>query len=669
MLKNMYKKILFFGLCWATAPVFAQELQWANQLLEFSSQAGPKIQSAKQVLGAPNSLPQGGNTAVSWTPGKDNNEQFIKVGFARPTRIQQVIVVESFNPGAISQVIAYDTTGIEHLIGNFTPSKTAELTRILSIPVNDNSFPVVAIKILLAAREVPGKNCIDAIGISESATPVVATINLSPDMDPQEIPQPLNINSEYNEFGPLVTVDGRTIYFSRRYHPQNIGGNKDKEDIWYSEYDSLRKDWGPARNIQSPLNNESYNFVSSVSPDGNTLVLGNSYGPDGLMEEGVSVSSRTARGWAFPQKLQITNDYNRSDRVNYFLGSNRKVLLISAERDDTYGGRDLYASFLDSINRWTEPINLGEAVNTSGEEYAPFLAPDERTLFYSSAGFPGYGGDDIYVVRRLGDGWQEWSTPENVGSVINTPEDDAYFTLPASGLYAYFTSNKKDHQNLDIYRINIPKSQRPRPVVLMKGRVLSKKTNKPVSTRIIYEDVKTGREMGTALSNYKTGEYRIVLPTGAHYGFLAEAKGYISVSSNLDLTNLQEYKEMDQNLYLEPEEVGASIALNNVFFDLNKYLLKPESRPELNRIVKYLQDHPSFEIEVAGHTDNTGNNGINEKLSFDRASSVAGYLIENGLRKERLQVNGYGKTKPIANNDTEQGRAQNRRVEFILKKK
>src|SRR5215213_6156402 len=133
MLRITYKKILFFGLCWATAPVFAQELQWANQVLEFSSQAGPKIQSAKQVLGPPNSLPQGGNTAVSWTPGKDNNEQFIKVGFARPARIRQVIVVESFNPGAISQVIAYDTTGAEHLIGNFTPWKTTEHTRIFSI--------------------------------------------------------------------------------------------------------------------------------------------------------------------------------------------------------------------------------------------------------------------------------------------------------------------------------------------------------------------------------------------------------------------------------------------------------------------------------------------------------------------------------------------------------
>jgi OmpA-OmpF porin, OOP family len=665
----MHKGILAFGLSWVIAPLLAQDLQWASQLVEFSSQGGPKVQSAKQVLGPPNSLPQGGNTAVSWAPGKDNNDQFIKVKFDRPVQARQIIVVESFNPGAVRQVIAYDTEGAEHVVGTFTPQSFGSPTRLLSIPVTGAAFQVAAVKVLLSGKDVAGKNCIDAIGISESTAPVAASINLSPDMNPQEVPQPLSINSEYNEFGPLVTVDGRTLYFSRRYHPQNVGGKKDKEDIWYAEYDSLKKDWGPAKNIRSPLNNESYNFVSSVTPDGNTLVLGNVYGPDEIMSEGVSVSSRTANGWTYPTKLEITNDYNRSERVNYFMGSNKKVLLISAERDDSHGGRDLYISFLDSTNRWTEPVNLGTSVNSAGEEYAPFLAPDERTLYFSSSGFPGYGGDDIYFSRRLGEGWQDWTTPENVGLVINTSDDDAYFTLPASGLYAYFTSNKKDHQNLDIYRINIPKSQRPRPVVVMKGRVLSKKTKQPVSTKIIYEDLKTGKEMGTAQSNYQTGEYRIVLPTGAHYGFLAQAPGYISISSNQDLTRLEEYQEMERDLYLEPEEVGASIALNNVFFDTNKSTLKPESHSELNRLIKYLRENPSFEIEVAGHTDNVGQSTVNQQLSYNRAAVVAKYLTGKGLAKNRLQVQGYGKTKPVASNDTEKGRSQNRRVEFILRKK
>jgi len=666
----MLKKLLVIGLCWASTPLFAQELQWASQLVEFSSQVGLKVQSAKQVLGPPNSLPQGGNTAVSWAPGKDNNEQFIKVKFEHPVHARQVIIVESFNPGAVSKVLAYDEAGTEHLISTFVPKAAGTPTRLLSVPV-DNPFPIVALKIFLSGKSVAGKNCIDAIGLSESITPPVASINLSPDMNPQEIAQPLssNINSESNEFGPLVTVDGRTLYFSRRYHPQNLGGKSDKEDIWYAEYDSLKNDWGPAKNIQAPLNNESYNFVSSVTPDGNTLVLGNVYGPDDLMEEGVSISSRTASGWSRPKKLEITNDYNRSKRVNYFMGSNKKVLLISAERDDSYGGRDLYASFLDSADRWTEPINLGSAINTAGEEYAPFLAPDERTLYFSSSGLPGYGGDDIYFARRLGDGWQEWTSPENVGPVINTPEDDAYFTLPASGLYAYFTSNRKDHKNLDIYRINIPKMQRPKPVVVLKGRVLSKKTKQPLSAKIVYEDLKTGREMGIAQSNVKTGAYRIVLPTGTYYGFLAQAKGFISVSSNQDLTRLEQYQEMEQDLYLEPEEVGASISLNNVFFETNKFDLKAESEAELNRLVKYLQENPKFEVEVAGHTDNVGNNTANDLLSFNRASAVAKYLVDQGLKKERLQVKGYGEDKPIATNDSEQGRAQNRRVEFNLLKK
>jgi outer membrane protein OmpA-like peptidoglycan-associated protein len=160
-----------------------------------------------------------------------------------------------------------------------------------------------------------------------------------------------------------------------------------------------------------------------------------------------------------------------------------------------------------------------------------------------------------------------------------------------------------------------------------------------------------------------------VLPTGTHYGFLAQAKGFLSVSSNQDLTRLEQYQEMEQDLYLEPEEVGASITLNNVFFETNKFDLNPESQAELNRLVKYLQENPSFEVEVAGHTDNVGNNTANDLLSFNRASAVAKYLVGQGLKKERLQVKGYGEDKPIATNDSEQGRAQNRRVEFNLLKK
>jgi OmpA-OmpF porin, OOP family len=478
------------------------------------------------------------------------------------------------------------------------------------------------------------------------------------------------LNSPYNEFGPTISPDGNTLYFSRRYHPENVGGIDDKEDIWYSEWDAHNKQWKEAKNIGTPLNNDSYNFISSVTPDGNTLLVGNIYGKRGEMNSGASISRRTTTGWTFPEKLDITNEKNKSDQVNYSLSSSGKVLIISAERPkDTKGKRDLYVSFLQDDGKWTEPKNLGEVVNTKTDDYAPFLAADERTLYYSTSGYPGFGKDDIFITRRLGDGWDQWTEPENLGPKINTAKDDAYFTLPASGEWAYYCSNAHSGKDLDIYRIILPLAYRPKPVVLVKGRVLHQKSNAPLPAKIVYYDLKTGKELGRASSNPTDGQFQVILPSGINYGYMAEANNFVPISANLDLQQLKDYKEIKNDLMLVPLEVGEIVRINNVFFDFDKATLQPESITELSQIINLLNKYPEMAIELSGHTDNKGSAEYNEKLSMARANTIMSYLTAHGINQHRLMAKGYGKSTPVTTNDTDEGRAINRRVEFKILKK
>lgn len=348
------------------------------------------------------------------------------------------------------------------------------------------------------------------------------------------------------------------------------------------------------------------------------------------------------------------------------MANNKKALLMSIEREDSYGDRDLYASFVNDDGSWSEPVNLGNAVNTASEESAPFLAADDETLYFSSNGFAGFGGTDIYVTRRLDDSWKNWSEPENLGPDINSENDDEFFNIPASGEYAYY-SRGVGTDNMDIFKLELPVFYKPAPVVLVQGKVFNSKTNEALGdVKILYERLPDGTEIGLATSDPSTGSYKIVLPSGAKYGYLAEAEGYVSVNANIDLNNLEEYKEINQDLYLVPIETGATIVMNNIFFDFDKSALKEDSQPELNRVAEFMSNNPDVEIEIAGHTDSLGPEYYNQGLSDRRAKAVFDYLVTKGVAADRVVARGFGESKPVASNDTEAGQAQNRRVEFKI---
>ncbi|MDH3708339.1 MAG: OmpA family protein [Cyclobacteriaceae bacterium] len=650
----------------------AQEVQWASKVIEFSSELSPLQYSAKQALNKPNVLPNGGENPNAWTPKNPNRIEFIKVGFDRSQKIQQIAIGESYNPGSISSIYVYDSNGNETQVYTFNSRPLGEAGRLLNVFFDMTSFNVVAVKLEIDGRAVPGYNSIDAIGISDSEVPIKVenliklADNISEDLEAQRLgPQ---VNSEVNEFRPLISPDGKTLFFSRSNHPGNVGGTADDEDIWYSELDETTGEWKEARNIGPVLNNKGPNYISSITPDGNTVVLllGNEYLPNGKMKAGVSVSRKTEAGWTEPEPLAIDNLYNYSEKANFYMANNRKTLLMSIEREDSYGDRDLYASFLNDDGQWSEPLNLGNTLNTASEESAPFLAADDETLYFSSDGYAGFGGTDIFVTRRLDDTWKNWTEPENLGPDINSENDDEFFNIPASGEYAYY-SRGVGTENLDIFKLELPVFYQPAPVVLVQGTVYNSKTNEPLgNVKILYERLPDGTEVGLATSDPQSGAYKIILPSGAKYGYLAEADGYVAVNANMDLNDLEEYKEISQDLFLVPVEAGATITLNNIFFDFDRSTLKDDSYPELTRLIEFMNNNSGVEVEIAGHTDSIGSEPYNQRLSERRAKAVYDHLVKNGIAPERVVSRGFGESKPVADNINKEGRSQNRRVEFKI---
>jgi OOP family OmpA-OmpF porin len=500
------------------------------------------------------------------------------------------------------------------------------------------------------------------------------------------------VNSEYNEINPMISPDGKTLYFARISHPNNTHGTKGSQDIWYSELDAASSKWGPARRMGFPLNKDEYNCAYSITPDGNTMLIKGQYNNGTYETRGFSLSKKTASGWSPPQKIDIPN-YVSMSKGQFdcgFMSADGKVLLMAFSEKKNSKEDDIYVSFRQKDGSWTKPMELGPEVNTKFTETTPFLAPDGATLYFSSNREGGLGSNDIYVCKRVDKTWKHWSKPMNLGPKVNTDGYDAYYTLGASGDYAYLTTFKNTLGKGDIVRVKLTSPPAPKggdstltgappsgvggllpdPVALISGKVINQITGKPMEARIIYQTLPDGVEAGEATSDPITGEYKIVLPYGQKYSMRAIAKDFIAEGDNIDLTQPKGFQQITgKQLKMAPIEVGGIVRLNNIFFDTGKSELRPESGPELDRLVTTLNEAPKMIIEVRGHTDNTGSNEINAKLSQDRADAVREYFISKGIEPDRMASKGFGESKPVSTNDTDEGRQQNRRVEFVIVKK
>lgn len=459
-----------------------------------------------------------------------------------------------------------------------------------------------------------------------------------------------NVNTKYGELSPVVSPDGSKLCVVRSKSPDNIGAGRD-QDIWCSDLEG--GEWSIMKNLGEPVNDKNNNFLVSISPDNNKMVVG-----IGIGTGGIATTKKDHSGWAEPKKEKIADYMNFSNTVSFYATSDNQRLLMAVKRNDGYGAKDLYVSTKDEKGNWSKPLNLGPVINSFGDEDTPFMAADNKTLYFSSNGHPGYGKQDVFVTKRLDDTWTNWAKPQNMGPVINSKNFEQGYMLDAKGEYAYFSVKG------DIYQLKNP--FKPEPVVLVYGKVIDEKTGNPIEAEITYYDLDTDEKLGSAISNDETGEYKIVLPYGKNYTFSANQDKFFAISENIDTRHLTKYTEMEKNLKLAPIVKGEVIQLNNIFFDLGSANLLNESKHELDKLYNFLEDNPDVKIEIAGHTDDIGNDEANLILSHDRAFSVMNYLIKKGSNPKQMQEKGYGETRPLVPNDGDENRAINRRVELEI---
>ncbi len=560
----------------------AQQVQWASQVLAYSSQYGNKDYAANQALGIPNAL---GNTRLhhmAWVPRKEESltGEYIHVAFSKPMRIQQVAVAESLNPGAIHRIFLIDDQGKRHKIyENDKPHGLMAPFRLFRHSFPKTSYRVAELKLELKTKAVEGSNQIDAIGIADSRTPIQAGLKQQQTDDAAVRSEDLGprINSSFAERLPLISPDGQTLFFARKYHPQNMGDDN-RDDIWVA-YRNAEGKWNRPINIGAPLNTRDHNFVVGVSPSGNTLYLANNYRSPG--KAGVSVSHKGGRSWSMPKPLLIENHYNDNEFVSYFMGIDEDVLLMAVERKEGLGDLDLYVSFKIKERQWSEPRSLGPVINTIGIESSIFLAADQRTIYFSSNGHQGYGGLDMYMSRRLDDSWTNWSEPLNLGPHINNANNNYNYSIPASGEYAYFSRDDTKGMS-DLFRIRLPEEVQPDPVMLVSGRVIDAETHQPVKARLQLRQLaknKTERAL-----EVPEGKFKMVLPYGKNLGVYAEIDGYFSVSESMELegASLEELDGDQQSLVASTDTDDTFVVHNTAIEQLQLRINKLDA--ELDKV-------------------------------------------------------------------------------------
>ena len=671
---RVFKILVFFTCLFSNIhEMLAQKIQWASKVISFSSEYTDPLLGkefkAIHALGRPSKYPKFLNSPSAWqslTPDNPNGE-YIIVAFDSAQTVRQVAIFENFGAGSIVRVDALDENNKLYLLKEFPANYAKANGQVTYINLlNPSPTKFRAIKISMNSERVVGYSQIDAVSISDSEKPIEESIRLIPDPNATYFKENLgvNINSAYNEICPVVSPDGKKLFFTRWKHPDNIGKDKN-QDIWFS---TLKDDktWSKAQLFPEPINNEENNAVCGISLNGKTMLLNNVYGKDGQMEKGVSISFLLRTGdYSFPKALKILNFKNKSEFSEYTLAPNGKVLLMTTETKDSFGGKDIYVSFLRTDDLWTEPVNIGSAVNTGESESTPFIAPDGVTMYFSSSGHVGYGNNDIFLTRRLDETWQRWSIPENVGPVVNTPQWDGYFSVAAQGDYAYFSSVENSIGAEDIFRIKIPPKVKPLTLVQLNGTVLNDENKEPLMAKLLVRSLISADSMVVDFDPY-LGDFSFMWPAKKPFIIEIKSKGFISKVERFNFSKEQNFKTVNRSYQLIPLQLDKQFNLPNITFEQSKSEVLPQSFDEIDNIVSILRDNPDYGILLEGHTDNQGDWNENLKLSLTRVESVRDYLVLKGIQTVRIKVKGWGGTKPASSNTSEERRRLNRRVEFTL---
>ncbi|MFZ1805891.1 MAG: OmpA family protein [Cyclobacteriaceae bacterium] len=550
------------------------------------------------------------------------------------------------------------------------------------------------------------------------------------------------VNTFYHEAAPVVSPDGKTVYFFVQNHPENTFGKEGSQDIWVTRKDESGE-WSAPEHLRSPFNDHRSNQVFNVLPDGSLFVRGGR-GRDSkgfsIVSPGGSWQEMSVKGYEDMEKGRFNGATISSDAKHMILYFTEVPKSIRS---------DLYVSNQQSDGSWSQPEKLN--ITDRSDMFGPFIGPDDKTLYFASDKLDPkrQGGSDIYKSTRLDDTWKNWSKPVNLGPPINTAAGDAYFSMDASGnVFTSRANSRVDGGNLDLFillpkdiqvKVNgivydestmqpitsrvsvkpksadainidvtdngefetgIPETEQvvvsasaegyiakelsfpiptlfndttiiadiylapiPKKLMLV-GTVFDSKTNEPIKAKVnsTYKEANSSKSLDAPKGNYE-----MEIPDMGWYVLNASAEGYLNAADSIEVIS-DEVNPVIKDLYLNKIEVGVTVRLKNIYFDFDKTTLKSESFVELDKVVDLLKTNPSVEIEISGHTDSKGSDDYNLNLSQGRSQSVVDYLISQGIESYRLSAQGYGETIPIDSNDTEEGRANNRRVEFTVLK-
>jgi len=487
-----------------------------------------------------------------------------------------------------------------------------------------------------------------------------------------------NVNSPYDEQNPVLSPDGKTMYYTRVNHPNNKGGINDKGDIWFTRLD-LSGNWTLAQNLGRPLNDRFINGIIGFSPDGKLMYLRNNYINDhrNPIQQGVSVSRKSSDGWSYPENVKIKYFMNKSEEQSMSISPDGMAMLMSIESYGTYGLEDIYVSFLIGDGSWTEPLNLGSTINTPYHEMTPTITADNSTLYFSSNGHGGFGSKDIFKSQRLDDTWKKWSAPENLGPAINTDGMELSYFEPADGGNAFVVSTQNSDGYGDINKIKIVQEEEEEiveelPVATeikekvlshtFQGNILEQETNKRLEAILTFTP-RQPNEAEVVKLETSNGFFKVELANKVIYTMDIESIGHLYDEERIFLV-----APFRKDYWLLPLEVGTIVKLKNVLFETATIILVDSAYQELDLVVRMMQQNINMEIELGGHTDNRGNARLNYILSDDRVKKVKSYLVEQGISADRIIGKAYGGTKPVSSNNTEETRRLNRRVEFTILK-
>ena len=503
------------------------------------------------------------------------------------------------------------------------------------------------------------------------------------------------VNSEFIEARPLISGNGDVLYFVRRYAPDNFRGVKDFQDVYVSYYDSTTNTWSEGKSLGKKVNNKRRNAIASVTDNGEEGVFFNMYKRTGDMP--LVRMRKSGDNWTDPRPVFIENFSNVNPYADYFVDFDNSIMLLAIEADSTFGQQDIYISFPNGQGGWKEPVNIGDKINTKNYEFAPFLASDGRSLFFSSYGHDGYGGADIYMSVRLDETWLNWTTPVNLGPSINSALEETYFSIDDAMEYLYYTTYTPRQTDRNIVRVALPEdftaingpvlvqldSSNIRQVMASGNYTISTDGYRTNTQGLAFEGWPQDEEVIDSADSTETAIASADSVTDNAVGTVAQIEegasgsdryaGFIAAENALLSPEAQELynylKDKMPGLDFMVKETAGSIQfkiVQNLEYEFNSVYVSSNSLGRLRTMAEVMKEKPALRIELLGHTDNVGSEEANERVAERRVKNIAYYMQRRGIGAERIEEKGLADAEPLNDGSTDDDQRRNRRVETVI---